>query len=390
MIFPRTCFLLWVCGGYRDIDSPLNLAPKQVVVKPPRRIGASLLPLGESGLYLNTLEHTVCDTGVLNRTILGKKEKIPMGNQLKTTLLLAIMTAFIMVVGNLLGGRQGMIIALVLAAGMNFFSYWYSDKIVLKMYQAREATPQQAPDLYEMVQTLSRQAGLPMPKVYIIPKDAPNAFATGRNPENAVVAVTQGLMSLMNRQEIMGVLAHELAHVKNRDILIGTIAATMAGAIMMMASMARWSAIFGGGHRDNNNGGGMGAIGMIAMSILAPMAAMIIQMAVSRSREYLADATGAQIAGSPEGLARALEKLGTYSRRIPMDANPSTAHMFIVNPLSGKSLQSLFSTHPPVAERISRLRGVRPDISGPAPPPPPGNSNRQEAAGRAFWDKLNR
>jgi heat shock protein HtpX len=379
-----------VCGGYRDIDSPLNLAPKQVVVKPPRRIGASLLPLGESGLYLNTLEHTVCDTGVLNRTILGKKEKIPMGNQLKTTLLLAIMTAFIMVVGNLLGGRQGMIIALVLAAGMNFFSYWYSDKIVLKMYQAREATPQQAPDLYEMVQTLSRQAGLPMPKVYIIPKDAPNAFATGRNPENAVVAVTQGLMSLMNRQEIMGVLAHELAHVKNRDILIGTIAATMAGAIMMMASMARWSAIFGGGHRDNNNGGGMGAIGMIAMSILAPMAAMIIQMAVSRSREYLADATGAQIAGSPEGLARALEKLGTYSRRIPMDANPSTAHMFIVNPLSGKSLQSLFSTHPPVAERISRLRGVRPDISGPAPPPPPGNSNRQEAAGRAFWDKLNR
>jgi heat shock protein HtpX len=379
-----------VCGGYRDIDNPLNLAPKQVVVKPPGRIGASLLPLGESGLYLNTLEHTVCDTGVLNRTILGKKEKIPMGNQLKTTLLLAIMTAFIMVVGNLLGGRQGMIIALVLAAGMNFFSYWYSDKIVLKMYQAREATPQQAPDLYEMVQTLSRQAGLPMPKVYIIPKDAPNAFATGRNPENAVVAVTQGLMSLMNRQEIMGVLAHELAHVKNRDILIGTIAATMAGAIMMMASMARWSAIFGGGHRDNNNGGGMGAIGMIAMSILAPMAAMIIQMAVSRSREYLADATGAQIAGSPEGLARALEKLGSYSRRIPMDANPSTAHMFIVNPLSGKSLQSLFSTHPPVAERISRLRGVRPDISGPAPPPPPGNSNRQEAAGRAFWDKLNR
>ena len=310
-----------------------------------------------------------------------------MGNQLKTTLLLAVMTTFIMIVGNLLGGRQGMMIALVLAAGMNFFSYWYSDKIVLKMYQAREATPQQVPELYEMVQTLSRQAGLPMPKVYIIPKEAPNAFATGRNPENAVVAVTQGLLTLMNRQEVMGVLAHELAHVKNRDILIGTIAATMAGAIMMMASMARWSAIFRGGHR-NDSGGGMGAIGMIAMSIIAPMAAMIIQMAVSRSREYLADATGARIAGSPEGLAQALEKLGAYSRRIPMDANPSTAHMFIVNPLSGKSLQRLFSTHPPVEERISRLMGVRPTGGPPAPPPPPSGGNRQEEAGKAFWDNL--
>ncbi len=310
-----------------------------------------------------------------------------MGNQLKTTLLLAVMTAFIMIVGNLLGGRQGMIIALVLAAGMNFFSYWYSDKIVLKMYQAREVGPQQAPELYETVQTLSRRADLPMPKVYIIPKEAPNAFATGRNPENAVVAVTQGLMNLMNRQEVTGVLAHELAHVKNRDILIGTIAATMAAAIMMMASMARWSAIFGGGHRDDNNGGGMGAIGMIAMSIIAPMAAMIIQMAVSRSREYLADATGAQIAGNPEGLAQALEKLGADSRRIPMDANPSTAHMFIVNPLSGKGLQSLFSTHPPVSERISRLRGIRPQ-SGPSAPPPPPGGNRREAVGKAFWDNL--
>lgn len=309
-----------------------------------------------------------------------------MGNQLKTTLLLAVMTAFIMIVGNLLGGRQGMIIALVLAAGMNFFSYWYSDKIVLKMYQAREATPQQVPELYEMVQTLSRQAGLPMPKVYLIPKEAPNAFATGRNPDNAVVAVTQGLLTLMNRQETMGVLAHELAHVKNRDILISTIAATMAGAIMMMASMARWSAMFGGRHRGNS-GGGMGAIGMIAMSIIAPMAAMIIQMAVSRSREYLADATGARIAGSSEGLAQALEKLGAYSRRIPMDANPATAHMFIVNPLSGKSLQRLFSTHPPVEERINRLRGVRSQSDGPPPPPSPGG-NRQEAAGKAFWNNL--
>jgi heat shock protein HtpX len=296
------------------------------------------------------------------------------------------MTAFIMIVGNLLGGRQGMVIALVLAAGMNFFSYWYSDKIVLKMYQAREATPQQAPDLYAIVQSLASQANLPMPKVYIIPKEAPNAFATGRNPDNAVVAVTQGLLDLMDRQEVMGVLAHELAHVKNRDILIGTIAATMAGAIMMLASMARWSAIFGGMHRDDDNGG-MGVVGMIVMSIIAPMAAMIIQMAVSRSREYLADATGARIAGGPEGLASALEKLGAYSRRIPMDANPSTAHMFIVNPLSGKSLQSLFSTHPPVEERISRLRGQRP-ASGPSAPPPPPGSNRQEAAGKAFWDNL--
>jgi heat shock protein HtpX len=311
-----------------------------------------------------------------------------MGNQLKTTFLLAVMTALIMIVGNLLGGRQGMLVALVIAAGMNFFSYWYSDKIVLKMYQAREATPQQAPELFEMVQTLSRQAGLPMPRVYIIPKEAPNAFATGRNPEHAVVAVTQGLLTLMNRQETMGVLAHELAHVKNRDILIGTIAATMAGAIMMLASMARWSAIFGGGHRDDNHGGGMGAIGMIAMSIIAPMAAMIIQMAVSRSREYMADATGARIAGSPEGLARALEKLGGYARQIPMDANPSTAHMFIVNPLSGKSLQSLFSTHPPVEERISRLRGVRSGSDGLAPPPPPKGGDRRQAAGRAFWDQL--
>ncbi|GAB6906938.1 Protease HtpX homolog [Desulfosarcina cetonica] len=319
-----------------------------------------------------------------------------MGNQLKTTFLLAVMTILIMVVGNLLGGRQGMMIALVLAAGMNFFSYWYSDKIVLKMYQAREVTPQQAPDLYGIVETLARQAGLPMPKVYIIPQESPNAFATGRNPEHAVVAVTQGLLNLMDHQEVMGVLAHEMAHVKNRDILIGTIAATMAGAIMMLATMARWSALFGGMQRDDNNGGGMGAIGMIVMSILAPIAAMIVQMAVSRSREYLADATGARIVGSPEGLASALEKLDGYSRRIPMHANPSTAHMFIVNPLSGKSLQSLFSTHPPMADRISRLRGVRPQSgqgpSGPSvPPPPPGaGGDPQSQAGRAFWDQFQR
>jgi heat shock protein HtpX len=311
-----------------------------------------------------------------------------MGNQIKTTLLLAGMTALIMVIGNLLGGRQGMMIALVLAAGMNFFSYWYSDKIVLKMYQASEATPQQAPELYEMVQTLAGQANLPMPKIFIIPKQAPNAFATGRNPEHAVVAVTQGLVDLMDRQEVMGVLAHELAHVKNRDILIGSIAATMAGAIMMLASMARWSAIFGGGRRDGDSGGGMGAIGLIVTAIIAPVAAMIIQMAVSRSREYLADATGAKIAGSPEGLARALEKLGSYAQRIPMQANPSTAHMFIVNPLSGKSMQSLFATHPPMDERIARLRGIRTPSGAAVPSPPASGGNRREDAGRAFWDKM--
>lgn len=279
-----------------------------------------------------------------------------MGNRIRTTLLLAVLTALIVLIGNFFGGRQGMVIAFIFAAGMNFFSYWFSDKIVLRMYRAQEVTPEQAPDLYGMVQTLSQRAGLPMPKVCLIPKDAPNAFATGRNPENAVVAVTRGLLQLMDREEVMGVLAHEMAHVKNRDILIGSIAATLAGAIMMLATMARWSAIFGGGGRSDDEGGGGGIIGLLAVSLLAPFAAMVIQMAISRSREYLADTTGAQFAGTPNGLARALEKLGAYSGRLPMDANPSTAHMFIVNPLSGRSLMNLFSTHPPLEERIARLR----------------------------------
>jgi heat shock protein HtpX len=306
-----------------------------------------------------------------------------MGNQIRTTILLAVMTALILWIGQLFGGRQGMIIALLLAAGMNFFSYWYSDKIVLKMYRAQEASPQQAPELYEMVQTLARNAGLPMPKLYIIPKDAPNAFATGRNPEHAVVAVTRGLLDIMDRDEVAGVLAHELAHVKNRDILIGSIAATMAGAIMVLASMARWSAIFGGGGGRDDEGGGS-AIGLIAMSLLAPFAAMIIQMAISRSREYLADATGAGFAGTPEGLARALDKLGQYSKRIPMNANPSTAHMFIVNPLSGRSLMSLFSTHPPLEERIARLRGN----SKPSKPVAKSADDSREARAKAMWDRL--
>ena len=306
-----------------------------------------------------------------------------MGNKIRTTILLAAMTAIIIWIGQLFGGKQGMIIAFLIAAGMNFFSYWYSDKIVLKMYRAKEVSPQQAPEVYEMVQTLSRNAGLPMPKLCVIPKEAPNAFATGRNPEHAVVAVTQGLLNIMDRDEVMGVLAHELAHVKNRDILIGSIAATMAGAIMVLASMARWSAIFGGGGSSDDEGGG-GAIGLIAMSILAPFAAMIIQMAISRSREYLADSTGAGFAGNPEGLARALEKLGRYSKKIPMDANPSTAHMFIVNPLSGRSLMGLFSTHPPLEERVARLRGY-PDRTEPVSK---SGEDRRLAEGKAFWDRL--
>lgn len=308
-----------------------------------------------------------------------------MGNQIRTMVLMALMTVLILLIGQWIGGRQGMVIALLVAAGMNFFSYWYSDKIVLKMYNAREVGPQDAPELYDIVQTLCRRANLPMPRVYVIPQDAPNAFATGRNPQHAAVAVTEGLLKLMNREEAMGVLAHELSHVNNRDILIGSIAATMAGAIMMLASMARWSAIFGGGQRDREEGGA-GGLGLILMSIIAPLAAMLIQMAISRSREYMADASGASLAGTPEGLARALEKLGTYSKRLPMDASPSTAHMFIVNPLSGRSLMSLFSTHPPLEERIARLRGGR--FQGVQPPPDAGpHADRQEQA-RAMWDRL--
>lgn len=316
-----------------------------------------------------------------------------MGNQIRTTLLLATMTALIVFIGQALGGRQGMIIALIFAAGMNFFSYWYSDKLVLKMYSAQEVTPQQAPDLYRMVERLAQRAQLPMPKVYLIPKDAPNAFATGRNPEHAVVAVTRGLLELMAPDEVEGVLAHELAHVNNRDILIGSIAATMAGAIMMLASMAKWGAIFGGHRGSDDEGGGMGGmIGTLALAFIAPMAASVIQMAISRSREYLADATGARFAGSPDGLAKALEKLGAYSQRRPMNANAATAHMFIVNPLSGRSMQRFFSTHPPIEERVQRLRGGGP-VDSSAPPPPPGSGggprpDRRQADGKAFWDKL--
>jgi heat shock protein HtpX len=307
-----------------------------------------------------------------------------MSNQIKTTILLTLLTVFIIWVGGWLGGRQGMVIALIFAGGMNFFSYWYSDRLVLKMYKAREVTKEQAHDLYLLVEELVGKAKIPMPKVYIIPQDSPNAFATGRNPENAAVAVTEGLLHLMNREELKGVLAHELAHVRNRDILIQTVAATLAGAIMILANMARWSAIFGGG-RDSEEGG-LGGIGLIVMSIVAPMAAMMIQMAISRSREYMADATGASYSGNSEGLAGALEKLGAYSGRLPMKANPATAHMFIVNPLSGGSLMSLFSTHPPLSDRIARLRGYRPNRSDVVKSD--GEQRQGKDAARSMWDRL--
>jgi heat shock protein HtpX len=307
-----------------------------------------------------------------------------MDNWFKTTLLLGIMTALIVFIGGLFGGRQGMVLAFVLAIGMNFFSYWYSDKIVLKMYKAHEVSPQEFPGLYHAVEQLAHAASLPIPKIYIIPEESPNAFATGRNPEHAVIAVTEGLLRTMNNEEATGVLAHEMSHIKNRDILIGSIAATMGGAIMILASMARWSAFFGGGSRDDEGGGGLGAVGLIVMSILAPLAAMVIQMAISRSREYLADATGAELAGNPEGLAKALEKLGTYSRKVPMHATPSTAHMFIVNPLSGGKLSHLFSTHPPLEDRIARLRGTH----GGTLPPAEREPNTGTKQAEAMWKHL--
>lgn len=281
-----------------------------------------------------------------------------MSNTLKTTALLGLLTGLILWFGQFLGGSQGLTIAFVFAAIMNFGSYWFSDKIVLAMYGARPVDINAAPDLYRIVQNIATRAGMPMPKLYVIPTDAANAFATGRNPDHAAVAVTEGILRLMSSEELEGVLAHELSHVKNRDILISSIAATLAGVIMMLANMVRWAAIFGGMSRDEREDGG-GLIQLLAMSILAPIAAMLIQMAISRSREYQADASGAQILHSGESLARALEKLGTASQRLPLDASPQTAHLFIVNPLSGRSLAGLFSTHPPLEERIRRLRAMR-------------------------------
>ncbi|NLI29775.1 MAG: zinc metalloprotease HtpX [Nitrospiraceae bacterium] len=278
-------------------------------------------------------------------------------NTMKTFLLMGVLTLMLVFAGGLAGGKTGMTIALIMAFGMNFFSYWFSDKIVLKMYGAQPVTEAEAPELYAMVRRLAQRAELPMPKVAIINEDQPNAFATGRNPEHGTVAVTTGIMRILSREELEGVLAHELAHIKNRDILVGTIAAAIAGAISYLAQMAQFAMIFGGGRHDDDEGGS--PIGTIVMMIVGPIAAMLVQMAISRSREYGADAGGAQICGNPIYLANALHKLQMASQQIPMQANPATAHMFIVNPLSGGALMNLFSTHPPMEERIARLKAMR-------------------------------
>ncbi len=280
-----------------------------------------------------------------------------MGNTFKTAFLLTALTLLLMFIGRYFGGQNGMFLALVFAAIMNFVSYFFSDKIALAMYRAQPVSREQLPRAYAAVERLTQKLGLPMPKMYVIPTDSPNAFATGRNPSHASVAVTQGILNLLNDEELEGVLAHELGHVNNRDILISSVAATLAGAITMLANMAKWGMIFGGfggRSRDNRGGGGLAALFMI---ILAPIAAMLIQLAVSRSREYQADASGAHLTGNPYALASALQKLDAYSRRIPMQASPSTAHLFIIQPLLGMNFGNLFSTHPPIAKRIERLTG---------------------------------
>jgi heat shock protein HtpX len=277
-------------------------------------------------------------------------------NTLKTAFLLTLMTLVLLAIGEYFGGRNGLVMALIFAGIMNFVSYFFSDKIALAMYRAQPVTRQQAPRVYGIVERLTQRTGLPMPKLYVIPTDSPNAFATGRNPNHASVAVTQGILSLLTDEEMEGVLAHELGHVRNRDILISSVAATIAGAITVLARMGFW---FGGGRDDRDRGGGFGALLML---ILAPIAAFLIQMAVSRSREYAADDTGAHITGNPYALANALKKLDAYSRRIPMQASPSTAHLFIIQPLLGMDFASLFSTHPPVAKRIERLTGHAPEF----------------------------
>ena len=278
-------------------------------------------------------------------------------NYLKTALLLGLMTGLILVVGRAFGGEQGMLLALVVAAVMNFVSYWFSDSIVLKMYRGREVSPAEAPRFHEIVDRLIARAGLPKPKLYLLPGDSPNAFATGRNPNHAAVAATEGVLSLMTDEELEGIIAHELGHVRNRDILISSVAATIAGAITFLATMARWGALFGGYGSNDDRGRGNNVVTLLLTAILAPIAAMVVQMAISRSREFAADATGAQIAGQPYGLAKALEKLDAYSKRLPMPATQATAHMFIVAPFSGSALMSIFSTHPPIEERIRRLLG---------------------------------
>jgi heat shock protein HtpX len=282
-----------------------------------------------------------------------------MSNVFKTGFLLAVLTVMLVLLGGAFGGRQGMLIAFVIALLMNFFSYWFSDKMVLAAYGAQPIAEADAPRLYAIVHRLATRAGIPMPRVYLIPSETPNAFATGRNPEHAAVAVTEGIMRILDEEELEGVLAHELSHVKNRDVLISTIAATLAGAITYLAHMAQYAAMFGG-RRDDDEEGGSNPIAAILLAILAPIAALLVQMAVSRAREFQADATGAQVAGKSWGLAKALEKLQMANEAAPMaQATPATAHLFIVNPLSGQTLMRLFSTHPPLEERIARLRAMR-------------------------------
>src|SRR5579862_5062918 len=286
-----------------------------------------------------------------------------MGNTFKTALLLTALTIFLLFIGEHFAGQNGLILALGLAVVMNFVSYFFSDKISLAMYRAQPVTREQLPRVYAVVERLTQKVGIPMPKIYVIPTDSPNAFATGRNPNHASVAVTQGILSLLNDEELEGVLAHELGHVRNRDILISSIAATIAGAITFLAHIARWGMIFRGYERDRDSRGG-GGFAALFMLILAPIAAMLIQLAVSRSREYQADETGAHFTGNPYALASALAKLDTYSKRLPLQATPSTAHLFIVQPFLGMSLASLFSTHPPIAKRIERLTGRPAEFSG--------------------------
>ncbi len=270
--------------------------------------------------------------------------------------LLVFLTLLLVWAGAAFGGRQGMTIALIFAFGMNFFAYWFSDKMVLRMYNAQEVTEAEAPELYKIVRMLSQKAQIPMPKVYIMNEDQPNAFATGRNPQHAAVAVTTGIMRILTPDELAGVIGHELSHITHRDILVSTIAATIAGAISYLAQMAQWAAIFGGPRGNDDEGGS--PVAALVMMIVGPVAALIIQMAISRSREYLADEGGARLAGNPRLLANALRKLNYASQKIPMDANPATSHMFIVNPLSGGGLLKLFSTHPPIEERIARLEAM--------------------------------
>ena len=278
--------------------------------------------------------------------------------QFKTMVLMTALTVLLVLIGGAVGGRSGMVIFLMIAVVMNLLGYWHSDKIAIRMTRAKKVSEQEAPELYNVVRALATSAHLPMPRIYITPSPQPNAFATGRNPSHAVVAVTEGLLNLLDQEELEGVLAHELAHIKNRDILISTIAAVMAGAITMIGMMLRWGLFFG----SDDDESPLGLVGVIAMAILAPIAALLIQMAISRSREYQADASGASITHKPEGLAQALLKLEQGAKRVPMPVNPAAAHLFIINPFAGQNLVNLFSTHPPIQERVKKLREMSPAL----------------------------